>query len=358
MKLVVGWSLLFVVASACAATGASSGPHGSPREALYHGAPRAPREGGEKAPMEASKTHEIVFATFAETPEQLEHALVWGESVRTFGAAFAEAPIRIWVPPPLAVDDVGTAERLATYDLELRTSHAPASALRYYFARKVYAAAAAEREATEQARILAWMDEDTVVLREPELLRLEPEKVLAYRPIMHNRSGSALDAPPDPFWARIYEVLEIPESAFFPMVTPADQVTIRPYFNAGLLVVRPEAGILQRWAECFEKLQVDPEIVKQCAQDTTRRIFLHQTALVGAVLVHHERDQLLELPSTYNYPLFFQELFGANDAFLSLEEAVTIRYDVYFRQPAPDWTERTTGPEELVQWLADHLDPR
>jgi D-alanyl-D-alanine carboxypeptidase len=298
----------------------------------------------------AQRLQEIVFATFAGDDEQARHALVLADSIRTFGGAYRHAPIRIYVPAALK----GIEEKAKALRAVVRTSRAPDEALRFPFAAKVFAAAQAESEAG--APILAWLDEDTVVLSEPCCFLLDEGTSLGYRPVMHRNIGSLLASPPDEFWSRVYDRLSVPEDRLFAMVTPADQVTIRPYFNAGLLVVRPERGILGQWARCFPKLYQDAALVEMCRKDQLKAVFLHQAALVGAVLGKVKREEMLELSPEVNYPLFFQENFQAKKTFNSIEGLVTIRYDVYFRNPRPGWDERLKGPADRITWLKDRLD--
>ena len=306
-------------------------------------------------PGDAMKS-EMIFSVFAETPEQLNHALVLVESVRTFCGEFADSPVWIYMPESLKTGQTESIKRLTELKAECRLSPEPIpETARMYYAQKVYAASAAEQAAEKESSLLIWMDEDTVFLRQPDCLKLEKGIVFGYRPVMHNRSGVAWESEPNPFWQRIYELLNVNESMMFPMVTPADQIKIQPYFNAGLLAVRPGRKIMRRWVDCFEKLCRDEAIVEMCMEKVDNRIFVHQTALVGAVLPHLKRDQMTELPDTVNYPLFFDQMFGAKGKFEDLSKKTSIRYDMYFRNPAPDWADRLKGDPKLIRWLKAHL---
>ena len=170
---------------------------------------------------------------------------------------------------------------------------------------------------------------------------------------MHQNIGSLYSDPPDEFWNRVYNNLSIPESALFPMVTPADQRTLRPYFNAGLMVVRPECGILRKWPANFKKLYKDPVLAEMCQKDVYKRIFLHQVALVGAILNTLKKEEMFEFSPNYNYPLFFHEKFEATRKFGDISDAYTTRYDIYFREPTPGWSERLKAPEEIIAWLKE-----
>jgi hypothetical protein len=297
----------------------------------------------------------IIFASYAGDGEQLHNTLVLVESIRTFGGRFADAPVRIYTPSNVLKTREKLVQSLASLGAEVRPSDAPWEARAVPYAGKVFAAARAEAAAKGAFSILVWMDEDTVVLKEPRDLLLVQGKSLGYRPVMHQNIGSLYSEKPDAFWRRVYEKLSVPESAVFPMKAVADGKTIRPYFNAGLLAVRPERGLLNAWAEAFSTLYGDPVLVGICEKDERARTFLHQAALSGAIMKNLGRDEMAPLPDGYNYPVFFKETYGADKAFDTLDGVVTLRYDVYFQNPAPDWSAKLKGPAETVSWLEKRL---
>ena len=179
-----------------------------------------------------------------------------------------------------------------------------------------------------------------------------------YRPVTHKRIGSLYSEPPDEFWSRIYQKLSVPEDSIFPMSTVADKKIIRPYFNAGLLVVRPERGILRKWRQSFTTLYEDPALVEMCHQDEDKKIFIHQVALAGAMLSLLKREEMVEFSHLFNYPLFFDELFPSEEKFDSLDGVITLRYDVLFRKPPPDWSQKLKGPSEIISWLKERFEKK
>jgi hypothetical protein len=303
----------------------------------------------------AGAARPVVFASYADDGEQLHNALVLVESIRTFGGQFADAPVWIYAPASVLKSQGGLVKRCAGLEAETKPSDAPREALAFPFAGKVFAAARAEAAAKGAASILVWMDEDTVVLKEPRDLLLAQGASLGYRPVMHRNIGSLYSERPDAFWRRVYEKLSVPESAMFPMKTVADGATLRPYFNAGLLAVRPERGIMKMWAEAFAALYRDPVLAGMCAKDDRQRIFLHQAALSGAIMKHIKRSELTLLSDRYNYPLFFKEMFGADKEFDDVGGVVTLRYEGFFRNPSTGWASRLKGPAETISWLEKRL---
>ncbi len=304
---------------------------------------------------QAPQKKPLVFASFAEDEEQLDHIYYLAESIREFGGKAKNAPIWLYLADYNNLDLEQTRERFKSLNVEVFSSSAPDEALKFYFAGKVFASGLCEKRAENEYDYLVWMDDDTIVLQEPTEFLLDPNISFAYRPVMHNRSGTLYGKPPNPFWARIYEVLDIKSESLFEMTTPADQQKVNAYFNAGLLVVRPQKGILQKWSEDFEKLYTDSTLVRMCQEDITNKIFIHQTALVGAALNTLSRSEMIELDEEYNYPLFFEQMFGANREFGSIEGIKTLRYDIYFRDPDPEWDKKIKGPEKQVEWLKERL---
>jgi hypothetical protein len=304
---------------------------------------------------ETKENNVLIFAVFAESEEQLYHTLLLAESIRTFAGKFRDAPVWIYAPESLLDKEQEIADKFTALNAEVKNSTAPEEALEFYFARKVFAAAKAETEAEGKTEFLVWMDDDTIVIKEPLAFVLDQGVSLGYRPVMHQLISSLYDEPVNEFWSRVYEKLSVPESAIFPMITPADQKKIRPYFNSGLLAVRPERGILRKWAEDFPLLYQDAVFVEMSKQDRLIRIFLHQVALVGAILNLLKQEEMTQFSLQYNFPLFFKQMFGAVREFDSLDDVVTFRYEFFFRDPDPNWSEKIKGPKEVIDWLKVHM---
>lgn len=305
---------------------------------------------------ESGRRHNMIFGVFAEDEQELKNAMVLAESIRTFGGEFKDSPIWVYVPESLANADSALSETIHALGVQLKASKAPEASLRFYYARKVFAAAQAEDEAEGKSGILVWLDNDTVILKEPGVFVLPANIVLGYRPVMHKNIGSLYSEPPDEFWSRIYADLNVSPETLFPMETFTDHLMVRPYFNAGVLIVKPEAGILRKWSEVFPILYSDSTIVDMCREDKLRHIFLHQAALSAAIQLAIGQDKMLRLPDNVNYPIFFKAMYGADQEYSDLSDVITLRYEAFFRNPIPDWANRLQGPNEVVVWLKEHLE--
>jgi len=299
-------------------------------------------------------SNKLILATYADSADKLHNACRFARSLRAFGGRLADAPVLLFVPQELKVCDEQILGRLQSLNVSLKTSSTPEQAQWLYYAGKVFAAGEAETMVEGDADILVWLDEDTVLLNEPCDFELGPDFDFAYVPVMHNRSGSLMAQPPDAFWSRIYEVLSITDDMLFPMLTPADKETIRAYFHVGLMVVRPRKGILRKWVKDFEILYSDEVLVEMCKGDVNKRIFLHQTALMGVTSII-SRDNMLRLPSTYNYPIFFEKQYGGVVSFNSIDDVITIRCIVSDEKMGQDWHKRLSGPPDRIAWLKENF---
>jgi hypothetical protein len=304
--------------------------------------------------MNSTTKESVVIGVFAESIEDVSPVYQLAASLREFGGKLKDTPIRLYVADYSDIDPIAITDQAKQLGIVVRTSSAPENSLWLFYAGKVYAAGQAESDAEGNADILAWVDIDTIVLQEPLAFLLEPGICFAYRPVMHNRSGTLYGRPPGEFWDRIYNDLKIDRTKLFEMITPADQQKINAYFNAGLLILRPEKGIMRTWVRDFETLYNDSALVEMCRKNIDYRIFLHQTALVG-LLNNIEYSEMKELSDQYNYPLFFEQMFGATREFGSIENVITLRYETYFNNPDSEWAKNLKGPQDRIDWLIEHL---
>ena len=87
------------------------------------------------------------------------------------------------------------------------------------------------------------------------------------------------------------------------METHIDGNTIRPYFNAGFLIVRPEIRILRKWWRVFKELYQDTDLRGYYNENKMYAIFAHQAILSAVIISDLEIRELKKLPFEYNYPL-------------------------------------------------------
>ncbi len=304
-------------------------------------------------PRDGART--LAAAFFARTGMEREARLLV-DSLRTFGGSLRDSPVRILHPadsPLREGPDRGALENLGA---DLVPFRGDPRVLSYPLSAKVAAAAEAERRADGTAEVLAWLDADTIFLAEPSEFLLPPGISLAVRPVHHRLIGSLFDEPLPELWRILYEREAVPPGNVAPMITTLDRERIRPYFNAGCLVVRPELRLLRTWYSELSRSVRDPDLTGECEKVPLGPLFLHQAVLSAVILSRVPRGQVSELPFRYNYPLALHEDCPPDLKPASWNSLATLRYDDMKNLLGDAW--RVLPAEgALGDWLSERLRP-
>jgi hypothetical protein len=295
----------------------------------------------------------LIFACMASPGMAARQALLLAHSIRAFAGDLSGSPI--WILVPEAAGDLSESDTNDLMALDARVIRfvVDPAALTFPFAGKVFAAAAAESLAAGEVDQLVWMDTGSIVAAEPRALLLDDRITLGYRPVDHRLIGSLIDQPLDAFWTLVYRVCQVSDTRVFPMTTSADESTIRPYFNAGMLVVRPEKGLLSAWRSRFESVYRLPEFEAFYKLHPLYQIFVHQAILAGELLSALVQREMVELPCHVNYPLHMHDQYPASRRPQTLNDLVSFRYEDFFSDP--DWEQIIPAHEPLKSWLAEHV---
>ncbi|MBU0936933.1 MAG: DJ-1/PfpI family protein [Spirochaetes bacterium] len=285
------------------------------------------------APPTANYEQKICFG-FMLTASIADEGLLLVESLRAMGGRLKDAPVYCLVPAgaePAALPEAA-AQSLAKAGCSLYQFVTDPETATLPFAAKARAAAEAEiLAAADGADLLVWLDSDTVFLREPTEFFLPPNALLAARPVHHTLIASAWQDAPNAYWQTVLGLCAVPPSAVFPVQTVMDRNVIRPYFNVGQLVVRPEARILRVWAERLRSIAGAPELAgKTSGLNAT---FLHQAVFSAVALAVAGSSGIHELSFAYNYPL---HLYGQEPDKLRparLNDLAVVRYDAWGKRP-------------------------
>jgi hypothetical protein len=292
---------------------------------------------------------QVIFGSAVISAPAAAQLCLLAKSIRTYGGRFANCPIWAFVPAQLLRLPEERSEALEQLGVRTIEFEIDPIAQGFPFASKVMASAMAEDLLAGQNEILVWMDPDSIVFQEPEVLLLRPGKELGCRPVDHILIGSPADRPVDEFWQSIYQMNGIAEERLFTMVTSADQKRIRPYMNAGFLVVRPKQGILRRWRVCFiDALEADL-FEQYFEKDILYKIFLHQAILAGVVLSQLKEQQIQIFPPLVNYPMHMHGQYPPERRPARMNQLISGRYDMFFEDQ--DWPDLFPSDEPLRSWL-------
>jgi len=296
----------------------------------------------------------LIFAsTVFPTGSYETSALLLAESIRAFAGSLSNTPIWHLVPDYGRQLTDTTKDRLEALNVTLIPIKTSQEDLQFPFVVELHAAAWAESMAHGKTESLVWLGTNTVVLHVPKDFLLSNGKKFGHRPVHVTLVGSRYYEPLDPFWTLIYRHCNVPESRVFPMTPHVEKTLIRPYFNSGLLVTRPEERLLQNWRDKFFSMYQDSSFREFYRLDERYAVFMHQAVLAGVILSAFTRSELQELPPTYNYPLHLYDEDVTGQRPSSLEELVTFRHEAFYEDP--EWSSRMPAKETLKRWIAEKL---
>lgn len=298
--------------------------------------------------------NELTFASIVfPNPGYETNSVLFSESVREFGGSLSESRIQMYYPEYDKQLSQNFIDRMSNLNVELIPFQLDLEVLRFPFTAHAHAAALAETKNLGKTEILAWMASNTILLREPKDFLLSKSIALGYRPVHHTLLGLRYDEPLDPFWTKIYEICNVPSENIFPMQPHVEEFLIRPYFNAGILITRPERQLFQNWRDTFFNAYSDDSFQEFYKDDNRYAIFIHQAILSAVILAMLKKEELLELPHNYNYPVHLFNEDKSDNRPISIDECITFRHEGFYKDV--DWMNKIPAQETIKQWLNEHL---
>jgi hypothetical protein len=278
-------------------------------------------------------------------------------SIRTYAGELCFNPI--WLFSQRSEDELSedTRQELFSLGARLISFDLDPVEMKFPFAGYVTAAGIAEGLAQGVASFLVMMASDTLVLRTPSAFILPSGKSLGACPVHLKLLGSGTNDPIDEFWRLVYHHCQVDVEKIFPIQTIVDEQLVRAYFNAGLLVVRPERGLLRAWQADFNNTYRLPEFEAIFQQNEYYAIFMHQAVLAGSVLSSLKPEEFQMLPFEMNYPLHLHTRVAVERRPSNLNQLITCRYENYgesFGNPEVDASIQIDQP--LREWLQTHFE--
>lgn len=289
----------------------------------------------------------LTFTFFAAHPLEVQ-ALAMARSIREFGGCYAEAPIWIFHPSDRPLHGKAL-DALLSLDVVFFALPEDSTLYTFPYASKPIASAAAEALAVGKTDLLVWIDRDGLMVSEPGAFNLPEGIKLGYRPTDIRNVGAPWGAPLSQLWQVIYARMGINSESVWQFTSVVDCLPMYPYFNAGLLCVRPEAGLLRQWEIDFRELYCQPVFAPMIEQSEFTKYLLHQIILTGTLLKMLSQEQMVLLPAGYNYPANLHHRFAPGNGLSRLQDATSLRIDDLLSQEG--WRERFAPDDSVLLWL-------
>ena len=268
----------------------------------------------EKAAAKDTKP-DVGFVACIERGELERQALLLFESIRSYTGRFRDCAIYALSPRAGFGISKNARRKLEELGVNYIDTVLNTECLEYGPANRVAAAAYVEQKHPHE--ILVILDSDTLFLREPNEFLLPSDVDVALRPVAVK--GMCTDGPTDPFdgyWRDLCRCCGVDYEQIPWIESFADQRRIKASYNAGLVVVRGNLGIMQRWANFFfasvrQQLIPHPKDRRIRAgagwvdPGTGRMWGSNQAAL--SLAIWSSTRQVQELEPTYNYSLIIHD---------------------------------------------------
>jgi len=288
----------------------------------------------------------LAFVTCVESGSLEEQSVLLAESIRRWGGTHATSRIVCVEPRGNSGLHPATISSLEALGVEHRIEELNNDFRSYPIANKVFAAAWAEEEMTEDVVVIC--DTDTFFVNDP--VALDVSRGLAGRPVGQKKRGSTGPGDDtDAYWERMYELCGVSERPF--TQTTLQETPIRAYFNSGLLAARREEGIFASWLRDFRTLME----AKHFPHDGRRN--MDQLSLAVTLARAWERVEVLEAP--YNYMLRRRPKMPEPARSLPFEDLVHVHYRKWLHVPGfLDELEPSFPEGERLSWLSERLPLR
>lgn len=240
------------------------------------------------------------------------------KSIRKNGGVYRECPIFVLTPEHANI--VWCFEEGNQLEYEV-----PEGLRKLPFADKMLAAAAFEKN-TDGPYI--WMDVDSIVLQEPKEWILDNNDEIGIKAVDKQNIGCPFEDAITPFWNEIYQYFGV-STDVFPLFSTVGQEKMKPYFNAGMIVIKKHNNLFASVVSGMKDLLKKTIIVEKIQTDFLHSIFFHQAVLSVAILARYPEKNICIMNDRVNYPLHFRSQYPRCFDF---EELETIRYDTYFEE--------------------------
>jgi len=289
----------------------------------------------------ASTPPDVGFVACIEGGVLEKQALLLFESIRQYTGSFSACPIYALTPRAGHAISSYACERLDHLRVNYSDKLLNTECREYGSANRV--AAAAHIEETCAHELLVILDSDTVFLREPDQILLPGDIDVAVRPVdLKGMCTAGSDDPFDGYWRDLCRCCNVDYESIPWIDSFVDRQHIKASYNGGLVVVRSNLGILQRWARFFfasvrqgltpyRKKREIRSGVGWVGSTASRFWGSNQAALSLAIWSSTQRVR--QLPPTYNYPLHLHQQIDSDTIATLFPHLVHVHYHWLFEEP-------------------------
>ena len=292
----------------------------------------------------------LAFVLCVEAGPLEQQAILLASSIRRWAGDYANDEIHAYRPrtgPKLAAETYAALDRLGVvvHEEVLNRDHH-----HYVHANTLYAMARAEESLDTE--IIVWCDSDQLFLSEPSAFDLAPSSVAAgssphYQGPAHGPRSTGPGHPLDPYWLQMYELAGVRARPY--LKTLIEGMAVRAFWNAGLVVLRRDAGLAHEWISFFRHL-LDVGHIPSYG-------ILNVDQLALAAILTRRAGDVEQLSSPYNHNLALRARLPEPERSFELADIVCFHYHVWLNREnfLEDLRPRLSRESERYLWLQEFL---
>ncbi|HEY9643480.1 MAG TPA: hypothetical protein V6C57_23530 [Coleofasciculaceae cyanobacterium] len=269
------------------------------------------------------------------------------ECLRKFAGRYANSPVLAIIPRiglPLTRQTLRRFEELGVTCIQRNIRHSQAW---YPYLNKALACTLAEEEYAKTDTI-AFLDSDTLIIREPELLELSPGIDFAICSTDQNVGSSGPGDKNEPYWLALCEIFSIHIDDLPWVITSLEQKPVRFRLHSGVFSFRRGTGIGRGYLESCEKM-----LSSRIAYSKNLPFPGDDVALAFAIVLL--KLQFKILPISYNYQIIPQSIIYKREEVAGVKILHHHKAAVYPDQCQWLMNELKITRPDIHDWLKERL---
>ena len=300
-----------------------------------------------------NKKYPIAFVFIVEYGDLEVKSTLLAESLRKFFPDNSRYPI--YAVRPRKGKEISRETLNKFEDLHVTYIYKPINVLwkDLPFANEAYGSAIAEELLKDDANELVYIDSDVVLLKYPEQLLMPDNIKLLITPVDVSDSDAVKvgENVPDN-WKFCYKLMNVDSKDLWTLHTKIDNIEIYPYFNSGLIVVRPEIGIFRGWREMFD-ISVKNGYFGIVNPFSKSFFFTDQLFLSTVIVSILKKDEIIILDNGYNFPLNYASQIFSKSGKIEINNITFLHYHHSFYDM--EWEKFINFNNTEGSWLISRL---
>lgn len=268
------------------------------------------------------------------------------ECLRKFGGKFSDCPVLVVTPRIGPTLTRPTLDRLKDLGAMYVRETIPNPYPWFHFMNKAITATIAEQKVdTEQ---IIWLDSDTLIVSEPNMLYLEPGYDIAISSTDKNIGTTGPEDKNECYWRALGEYMNQDIEQFPWVKTEFDQERVRLRVHSGVFSFRKDIRLGKKWLEACTKI-LDSKVAYSKSLPFPGDSVAFSFAAVGL------KASIKLIPLTYNYEMMPSSPMYSTDR---VSEAVVLHYhQTLTNSLTSQWflAETSKFLPDLYEWIHDRV---